>query len=438
MLNCKKGHILFSLIIVLLAACVFAFRYTPAFSHPNFYAEDGKVFLDNVLHKNVFAAVLSGFNGYLIAGLYVLVEFSVLISKLFGLEFYQLAQIMAITSCLFLGLTVSLPFILFRKQLGLLVSLGAVLISSFVAMPMFDYAIIGTIGNLKFAFLYWAFLFIIYRHLHSQETNKVLFCDLVLLLAVLTYAPAIFLLPFILIPYLPSIKKMIISRSLKSITQPQIISALVLMAISAIYLVIVYLKGIPKIPGYLDTPYQWDATIKIVYRSTWYAWLYPITATMRDSVTTVLLAIFVYVGIKNKANRYVTLLGIWSIFIATTSFVVNRPGISSYFLTYTNSPDQFFYAQSLIFIFTTFWLIRKAVVSSTQTKTLFVIAIGLFLYWSYPAGGSFGKTLSFYQSLGTARDTVNVTCKSSSKYVTLQEYPLEEWKWHIERSIVCK
>ncbi|MBC7404828.1 MAG: hypothetical protein H7252_03980 [Cytophaga sp.] len=428
-----------ALIVIAVATAIFALRYKPAFTIANFYAEDGRVFTDNVLHKGVLQALTSGFNGYLVVGQYLLLEVVVLIYHLFGLQFYQLPLVIAAVSCLFLGLTVSLPYLLFRKQLGTPLSVATVLITAFVPMPTFDYAVIGTIGNLKFAFLYWAVLLIVYRNMHWRELRKVAAVDLLLLICVFTNAPVVLVLPFILVPYFHPVVNAVRNKKLSLLIKPTYTSAVAVIIIAFIYLGSVYLLGIPKLPGYLDTPFMVGATLKIAYRVTLYGFMAPVTSSMRDLLTLALLAVIALRGVWRKESRFVTVLGLWAIFVATAGFVVNRPGISSYYLSYRSGPDQFFYAQTLVFIFLVMWLLHNAAAHWHQKQIAILAAIvALFLWWSVPYSGSFGKNKIIYQDLGSAKADVAKACSVPGKNVTMQIYPAAAWQWSLERDIACK
>lgn len=429
------------LIVVALSSYVFALRYPPAFSIPNFYAEDGKVFLDTAIRNNVIESIFTGFNGYLISGLYILAEAAVFIQDIFNLPFYQLPVVLAVLSCIFLGLTAALPYLLLRKQLGTILSLVAVLFGTLMVMPSFDYAIIGTIGNLKFLFLYWVFILILYRNNHSTNIRRTVVADLLILLSIFTYAPAIAMLPFGLWPYRDKLLKVVRNRfkDWRYVLTPYVLSMMALFVISGLYIIAVYINGIPKIPGYLDTPYDFDATFKILYRVTWYEWLFPISSTMRDLVSIGLVGIVAFYGLKQRATRFVTAFAFWAIFIGTASFVANRPGISSYFLMYGPNPDQFFYAQPLVFMVMCLFIIRPFIArNKLYNNAILLFAVFLFVWWALPATGSFGGNRNIYEGLGTAKENVQRACKQQrGDKVVVQSYPSLDWKWIIEKSIAC-
>lgn len=420
------------------ASLIYAMRFQPAFDIPNFYAEDGRVFLNNILHKNFFEAVFTGFNGYLISGLYLLLYVAYWIYQILGLHFYQLPAVIAAVSCLFLGLTVTLPYILFKRELGRVLAICLVALGAFLPMPSFDYAIIGTVGNLKFAFLYWAFLLVIFRMKHKGEQKKLLLVDSLLLLCITTNAPTIFIIPFALWAYRSELRAGLKRRSFRPLKKVELISLLSLLFLSVLYLAVVYLKGIPQIPGYLDTPYRWESTLKIIYRVTIYSWFYPISSTMRDLVTLLLVSLFIIYGIWHKRSRFVTIFGTATIFIATAGFVVNRPGVSEYFLLYGPSPDQFFYAQNLVFAFIAAWLVKGYIKNSIHRQFGLLLATFIFLWWAAPSSGSYGGSRIIYESLGTTQYNLTEQCLTKEKDITFQEYPTSEWKWTISKDIACK
>jgi len=437
-LNKKYVHVLIIIIILLLSSATFAWRYFPAFEIPNFYAEDGKVFVDNVLHKNPLQAILTAFNGYLIVGLYALVEIAVFLQRLLGLSFVDLPILLALMSCLFLGLTSTLPYILLRKQFGVISTLLMVVATTLVAVPSFDYAIIGAIGNLKFLFLLWAFYFILYRNASPYNLKRVIFADALLLFSVFTYAPAVALLPFALWPYRKDLFTFIKKRNFKALPLG-IVSVFTLAFVSFVYLLVVYVKEIPVLPGYLDTPYQVGATVKLMYRTTFYGILTPLTGSMRDLITIGLILIVSFMGLRWRNTRFITLFGLWSLFIATVAFVANRQGISNYFMHYGPNPDQFFYAQTLIFTFLLIVILRRKVNSlSRDGKVITIVLICLLVWWNLPAIGSYGKNRALYEHLGTSQTNIETACKTQTgKYINFQIYPSAEWRWTIERSMAC-
>jgi hypothetical protein len=428
------------LLIVMLATTIFALRFTPAFHDTNFYAEDGRVFTQTVLQKNPAETILTGFNGYLVAGQYALVEAAVAANTLLGDGFEGIPVKLAFVSCLFLGLTVSLPFLLLRKQLGTKLSLSMVLIGALTPLPSSDYAIIGTIGNLKFAALYWVFILVLFRNYNVRSKRAVFAADGLMLYCILTYAPAVALAPFAAWPYRQQIMGAWRSRKPVRLLKDRTFASLILLGmLAAIYLAVVFLRGIPPQPGYLDGPYQPVATMKLLFHSTWYTWLFPVVEIMRDRVVIGLAAAMLYVAFAYRQNRFVGAFALWSILVATASFAVNRPGISEYFLRYGHGPDQFFYAQRLVFMFMTMWFFGRLLAGwKLRERVLALISAGTFVLLLVPFTGSFGHNSKTYEAVGSIKENVSQACLSKDKIVKVQTYPSDAWVWQVDRDIACR
>lgn len=436
----KKTELLACVLVVVCTSIIFALRYFPAFTEPNFYAEDGTVFVQTVYKENPVATLMTPFNGYLVVGQYLLAEVAVDATGLLGLPFSSTPVMIAIVSCLFLGFTVSMPFIFLRKNMGTKSTLVLAILGALVPLPGGDYAVIGTLGNLKFAFLYWAFVLVLYRYWNAHNIKKVILADSLLFFSVLTYAPAVALLPIAVIPYLKDSFHAIKKKQFRYFLKPEIVSLFALAILSFAYLVVVYLHGIPKLPGYLDTPYNILATVKLLFRSTLYAVLFFATPFLRDSIVLLLFAILCYFGLKDNRSRWIFIFALWAIAIATVSFVVNRPGISEYLLKYGKTPDQFFYAQSLVFMFVFVWLgapyvrkLKQWAVPVTISALVVFAGVSLFL------GGSGGRNDQIYKNLGTIEQNTEKACSTASgQTVTVQIYPTETWKWELPRDTVCR
>lgn len=436
----KHQGLMTSILVVIGASLIFAFRYPPAFTEPNFYAEDGTVFVQGVYDKNPVGTLTTAFNGYLVTGQYLLAEGAVDIVEFIHLPFWTLPTVIAVLSCLFLGLTVSLPYIFLRKHIGTKVALAIVLLGAFMPLPGSDYAIIGTIGNLKFAFLYWAFILVLFRFWNAHDTKKTLLADVLLLFSVLTYAPAVALLPVATVPYLKEMWVRLKKRDFTYFKKPEILSLVSLALVSLAYVVVVYMHEVPKMPGYLDTPYNTLATVKTLFRSTLYGILFFAAPALRDSIVLLLFTSVVALGIYNKKTRWIVLLACWASAVATVSFVLNRPGVSEFMLKYGKTPDQFFYAQSLVFMFALVWLAKQYLgrLKRWALPASFIL-LASFVVLSLLYGGSSGKNADMYRSLGTVEHNVREACRNDNGgMILLQIYPSDIWKWKLPRERVCR
>ena len=117
-----------------------------------------------------------------------------------------------------------------------------------------------------------------------------------------------------------------------------------------------------------------------------------------------------YLFIRLPKHRIFLLGTAWAIFLGTALFVINRPGISSYYLNYDHKggPDQFFYAQNMIFIFAAGWLLRDRLSKNIVPKKAAVLTIGFIVYlvWSIPFGSSFGQSKVVYEYLRPVKPNI--------------------------------
>lgn len=427
------------LCVWLICTFLFAIRYLPAFQQANFYAEDGTVFIQSVYDEGNFGALIQPFNGYLVVGQSLLASFAVALQTLLGLQLYELPLVIAVLSCLLMGLVFSLPFLLYRKEMGVLFAALASILGALMPMPGSDYAIVGTIGNTKFMFLYVAFLFILYRNLHYKNSIRVVISDSVLLLCVLTNVSVILLLPFALWPYRQEIFASIRIKRLSLLAKRYFVSLMALYAIAGLYVVTALMKGIPALPGYLDSSYKPVATLKILYRVTLYAWTFPMANVVRGWMVLSVLSFLIWLAWRNKRNRFNVVFGLWSILASTALFVVNRPGISDFYVKFQyKTTDQFFYAQGLIFVFVTILIIRIYYKKNSPVhRSLLAIILSIFVACTVPLSSSFGRNVMIYKQIGTAETNIIQACSSAGDTIPLVIYPAENWVWSVDKDRAC-
>lgn len=432
--NLIKGRpqLSFSLLFLLAwitASCIFFLRFPNNFFEPNFYAEDGSIFLSNIEQMGFVQALLTPFNGYFIFGLYLLEGIGYVINFIFFQnELVNLAKSFAIVSYAFLGLVCTLPLLLFKNYLKPAAIILILLLSVFVPIPGSDYAIIGTIGNLKFIFVYLAFLLLVYRHLIPESSTKQFIAiDLILAICAYTNVVVYLLLPFALLRYLPLLRK----KKFKQIFTTrsfQILFTLGLLLVPQIIMIKIF--GIPATPGYLDTPYRPESTANMfLYRSYLFPFLSPFTKFMNDMLVVGLftgLSALLWFGLKSY--RQVLVFGLLTVLLTTGLFVMNRPGVSELYLTYAGSgPDQFFYTQNLIICFLV-GIAFTAILFKIRNQTValigfgFVIIAALALY--APSAGTYGKNDFMQQNVGNIYAVAKEACNDNSSHPTLQMYPI--------------
>ena len=437
----RKWHIAMCVGFFLLATFVFYLRSPQAFHYTNFYAEDGTVMLNNIIQHGIVEGSLKLFNGYLVVGQYVLVDIAYSVYSLFGLHFYTLPKLMTVVSYIFLAFTATLPLLLFRRQLGVFWACILGILICFTPMPVSNFIIIGPIGNLKFVFMFWAVMFILFRNQHAHEHKKTFLADIVLLLCVATDVVSVALLPMTLWPYRRTILDAIRKRQFTSLVSFGILSSLILMLLSAAYILAVLIHGIPKMPGYLDSSYDQAANLKILYASTVQAVLYPFYERLSDwAVLIVFGLILLGVYVMNHRNRVLFSFCMYAIVVASVSFVAARPGVSLYMDEYyAPIPDQFFYAQQMIFIFACVWVVAPYI-NSLRSKLISILILSVFLILASPYGNAKESTyMPAYRQRGSIYEHIQQVCLvSEGSTVLLPLYPVVAFNLEVDRDIACR
>ena len=437
----RKWHIAISVAFFLLATLIFYLRSPQAFHYTNFYAEDGTVMLNNIMQYGIVEGSLKLFNGYLVVGQYILVDVAYGVYSLFGLHFYTLPKLMTVVSYMFLAFTATLPLLLFRQQLGVFWACALGILICLTPMPISNFIIIGPIGNLKFAFMFWAVMFILFRNQHAYERKKTLLADIVLLLCVTTDVVSVALLPMTLWPYRRTILDVIRKRQFTGLVNFGILSSLILMLLSAVYIFAVLIHGIPKMPGYLDASYDQAANFKILYASTVQGVLYPFYERLSDwAVLIVFGLILLGVYVLNRRNRVLFSFCMYAIAVASVSFVAARPGVSLYMDEYyAPIPVQFFYAQQMIFIFACVWVVAPYV-KSMRNRLISILILGVFLILASPYGNA--KETAYmpaYRQRGSIYEHIQRVCVASEgPKVQLPLYPVVAFNLEVDRDIACR
>jgi hypothetical protein len=343
-------------------------RYPTYLDAPNFYGEDGPIFAKNVTEHGFWSTLFTPFNGYLIVGLYLLEGLGFLINNLFFAgNLLNLPQSLAIVSYAVWGILCTLPVALFwndvkRRSLLLLLALALAL----VPLPGFNYALFGTIGNYKFAFMFVAFLLIIKRWRTPAGSKLIYWLDAGLALCVLTNATTYLLLPFTLLPYWPGRKNLKKDLITKLLHNKSFVSLMVVFGVGLLQLVYIALRGgVDELAGYLQEPFEFAKTIEIfLQRTLLFPFDHGFAKQLSDPIVifmTLFLAAVLW-KIARREDRRIVVFGFWTALMATTLFVSQRTGVSQFFSNYQSSgTDHFFYAQNMVMIFTAMFVIARRV-----------------------------------------------------------------------------
>jgi len=354
----KLNLIILFLFVWTVATCIFYHRFPQNYRYPNFFAEDGDHFTANIMGKGFIGALLTPFNGYFIFGIYILTELGFLLNSLLHHgQFADLPASYALVSYAFFGLCAALPVLLLHSYVRLPYLLALALLIALLPMPSFDYGTIGTIGNLKFAFVYISFLLVLYRLRLPKNAKRIFIVDFVLAIGMFTTAGCYIALPFILfspnmLPNIREWKKKQGWLSLLTRDNYALWSFIALGVIAATQVLYVAIHGTPTLPGYLDQPYQWHKTIEVFIAR---PYLYPFVAGIYHHLRGVFVlaisavALFLLLRYGTKGNRFLYIFGITTIFFTTAVFIYNRTGVSFHYDHYqTSGFDNFYYTQNFI------------------------------------------------------------------------------------------
>lgn len=430
-------------LILLIASYIFYKRFPNNYLHPNFYAEDGSVLAKNIIDKGFFNSLLTTFNGYYIWGLYILEKIGMVINfSFFNNEFANLPRALALTSYFYLAFLVTLPILLFKNYFKPKATTLIVLLALFVPMTSYDYAIIGTIGNLKFSFIYFAFLLLVYRHLMPENSKKVYLVDAGLLICAYTNITVYPLMLFALLRYLPKFKgkqlfkKLLVDRTFKSLV------GLGLLLLPQLY--VVKTQGVPVLKGYLDSGYDYKRTIEIfVDRSYIYSLVFPVNKFLNDVWSILITGTVVIAGIiLAKKYRRIFLFGLASIFIATFLFVLKRTGVSELYLGYKSSgPDQFFYPQNWIFTFIISLVaveVLDRINNAPWRKLFYILVFAVIIFGLAPKASNYDNNDFMNQNVGTIYAVGKIACDTNKSEFNISIYPSPENQYNnVSRKQLC-
>lgn len=439
-------NVLVYLLILSTASYLIYLRFTLNFTSPNFYAEDGSIFINNLVNKGTLGSLVTTFNGYFVWGIYMLGKISLVIDRVFfSGQFVDIPKSIALTSYVFLGFIATLPIVLFKNLLKPYALFIIVILSIFVPLTGMDYAIIGTIGNTKFAFTYLAFLLLAYRHIVDEKTKGYIFTDIGLLICAYTSVTVYLMIPFALFRYLPKFNFKNTKRSVSDLFKKRSFKSLCLLILLLLpQVIIVLINGTPDLPGYLDSPFNFNRAIEIlVSRSYLYSVLFPLNKHLNDVLAVVILLVVFVVGLRiHGKTKQIFWFGIYSIAVSSVLLVSNRTGISDLYYGYKSSgPDQFFYAQNLIFIFilvsALYQFINK--LKWKQRYLVNLVIIITIVYYLIPQSGTFGdNNVQFKENDNIYASAKKICHSSQNDYLPIVIYPDRSRKYeNIPRSKLC-
>lgn len=426
---------------------IFYLRFPNNYRQPNFFGEEGSIFADNIIRHGFLQALGTTFNGYYIWGLYVLEKIAFMVNAVFyNGEFVNLPRAFADVSYAFFGLCALLPLYLFKGRVKRPALLLTTMLVLFVPLGGWDYGILGTLGQLKFAAVYIAFLLLVYRHYLPEHSKKLYLVDFILLVCAYTNITVYAMLPFALVRYWPKVKGSKFWQNVKTaLFKDRGLQSLIVLGVLLLpQLYIIKRDGVPALPGYLDTPYNFKSTIEIfLSRSYLYEILFPINKYLNDVIVVIVFAAIMFLlWWLVKKFRAVVIFGVLTIFLATFLFVIKRTGISEFYSGYKDAgPAQFFFAQNWIFGFL-FSLLLAELISKIKIRAyrigLYAIIVVGFLVFFRPYAGSYGKNDFEAKTVGNIYVNAQTACATKAPNLSISVYPVPTLKYnHISRQLLC-
>lgn len=401
------------------------------FNTPNFYAEDGPVFAQTILDKGFLQALVTPFNGYFISGIYLIEGVAFVLNSIFwGGGILNQPAALAVASYLFWGAVCALPALLFwhnARRKNWLVAICVAL--ALLPLPSFGYAVLGTVGNYKFAFLFIAFLVLVKRHFLREGSRAFYVIDALLAVCAFTNATTYLLLPFAALRYWPGIRGFTKKFFVSLAKNTSFISLAVLAVVAASQLIFVILHGgVDTLKGYLDQPFEFAKTIEIFIQRTF---LFPFTHVF-DSYLNDVIVMLLFIGgviglykVARPEDRIILHFGLYSAFVGTALFVSQRTGVSQFFNDYTTSgTDHFFYAQNWIFLFTALYVAAQAAATARIRWRLLMAGALFAIPLAMLAANDFGQNTAAERSLGSLSRQAQLQCQTpGQEKLALPVYP---------------
>ncbi len=433
--------------LTFLVGLVLYWRLPNNVDHANFYGEDGSIYLQNIIDKGWLRAIFSDFNGYFIVGLYAICAVAMTANTVFfGSGLLSLPVWFAITSIATLAAAITLPYLLFRKTIGTKITLAAIALGALLPLPMSPHIVIGTVGNQKWVFMYIAFLLALYRLLHwrTMSLKSAILLDAALLVCAYTNSTAYVLVPFLAIPYTwdwwrAKRRYVALRRLLRTRTLWSLLGLGILLIPQVLYVAI---RGIPKMPGYLDNPYQLEKTIEIFINRTYlFGATHIVNGKMNDFIALVGFGMLVFIILRfcTAQEKLIISLGLYAAGMASVLFVLNRPGVSEHFFGYKpggSGPDQFFYAQTLIMTIPLL-LAGQALLRQIPNRHVqnwfFAGGIGALVIAGLVSNAVFGELWRNYNvfdsATGTFADQALTACNQKNEQLTIPVYPYPDGRF---------
>lgn len=408
-------------------------RYPVYLTTPNFYAEDGTEFFQNA-NENGLLGVLHTFNGYPIVGMRLMANVAYYFSLFPITKNLQVTAIsFALVSYFFWSLLSFCTWLVLRKYVSNSLSILGSSLVLLTPLNGWNYAILGTIGNVKFGFLYIAFLLLLNRWKESKWTN---FSKLVYVLCFLTNPISIILLP-----------GFVYSFDKKHFTITKFERYFVGILTITTLIIIYYAEKYPLPSNYSEGEWDFSKLIEVTMGRTLF---FPFSSSLYQSYSELLfllisltIASILYV-FPNKNLRYF-IFGVITSTTVSLITVYSRGGISVFYNDYLDpGPAQFFYAQNMMVVTSLIiliggWKPLKKIIPG-HLVALYVFLALLFLVFNIRGIGfnGLGENGKWQTEKGSINQNLLQLCdKRTPAVVDIPIMPGDPWVLSMPRRDVC-
>jgi hypothetical protein len=410
-----------------------ALRYPVYWKVPNFYAEDGTVFFKSVDTSGLLST-FEPFNGYPIVGIRLLANLSyylALYPKFGNLEL--VAVWTAILSYAFWALLSAFTYVTLKQYADVSIGILGALMVLCTPLNGWNYAILGTIGNLKFAFCYLAFLLMLLRLKTEIWTNTSKFLYLV---CVLTNPIAIIFLPFFILT------ERLYGFKVKG--QDFVFAILIGIASIAVFF---SARRYPLPTNYKSGDWNFSSLLEVVLGRTF---IFPFVADAYQklsSLTVFLFCVIVSILILSFKNphKFTILLSFFFSMLVTMILVITRGGISSFYSDFRDpGPAMFFYPQNMMVTTSTLMFLggTKIFLKLSHNVRYLLCGVLFFVFIVLNIKGigfnGMGVNGELQTSQGSIKENVTKICQQEGlEQINIPIMPGPPWYLTVSSSKVC-
>jgi hypothetical protein len=428
----KKHPGLLAIGIFLFYVLLSILRYPTYIQVHNFYAEDGSVFFYDAFHHGIMS-LFQTFNGYPIFGIRLAALLGNYLSFFPIIHNLSLAALATstISYCIWAA-SGFFTYLTLRARMPKIWAVSGGFLVVLVPVNGWNYAILGSIGNQKFIFLFFAFLLLMQRFSSSKwlRTNKVLFC-----LCCLTNPLCFMFAPFFLIA----------NGSLKN---RHTLIELIQVAIFLVFggWIFFMSRKAPLPASYTSGSWNKAHMMNVMFGRTI---LFPISSYAYSSYHTILLILIILLVFEFLRIRNVSwlplIIGLFGALISVLITLESRLSLSQFFRTdYNPGPAQFFYAENMITIFCIFLMIYNLVKSKIRSpflkSAILVVLIFFDLVGNYRGIGfwGIGPNSQWQRSFrGIGEEQAMACSRGNSSSVHISIVPGNPWGITFPRQTIC-